>query len=396
MTTWYKNFSSQPHQAFFSNGMIFFILFLSLILGVYTQKISINSSILDYHAYSMIHIVFIQFFIGFLYVVFPRFLVQAQIKVSTYMKHFYLYFFSSVGFFISLLFANDYLFLFSFTLLIAQILSFKTLYEIYKNSKVTNKYDAKWILICFFIGLISHIFFYISFFDVSFSFTLKKLAINSGFYIFLFGIIFAVSQRMIPFFTQVKVPEYKINKSSKIMEIFFFLMLLKVIAMFFENSYFALISDTLFFVFIVNELVRWNLPLFKVSAIMWVLYLSLFWIPLGFFISVLENSFSILNINFIFEKASLHTFALGYFTTILLGFGTRVVLGHSGRTPYANSFTKFLFLVLQGVIILRVFASFTLNSNLNYVFWINISSFLLLLILLLWSSSYLKILLKGK
>ncbi|WP_419777506.1 NnrS family protein [Malaciobacter marinus] len=396
MTTWYKNFSSQPHQAFFSNGMIFFILFLSLILGVYTQKISIDSSILDYHAYSMIHIVFIQFFIGFLYVVFPRFLVQAQIKVSTYMKHFYLYFFSSVGFFISLLFANEYLFLFSFTLLLAQILSFKTLYEIYKNSKVTNKYDAKWILICFFAGLISHILFYISFFDVSFSFTLKKLAINSGFYIFLFGIIFAVSQRMIPFFTQVKVPEYKINKSSKIMEIFFFLMLLKVIAMFFENAYFSLISDTLFFVFFVNELIKWKLPIFKVSAIMWVLYLSLFWIPLGFFISILENSFSILNIDFIFEKASLHAFALGYFTTILLGFGTRVVLGHSGRTPYANSFTKFLFLALQGVIILRVFASFTLNSNLNYVFWINISSFFLLLILILWSSSYLKILLKGK
>ncbi len=144
-------------------------------------------------------------------------------------------------------------------------------------------------------------------------------------------------------------------------------MLLKVIAMFFENAYFSLISDTLFFVFFVNELTKWKLPIFKVSAIMWVLYLSLFWIPLGFFISILENSFSILNIDFIFEKASLHAFALGYFTTILLGFGTRVVLGHSRRTPYANSFTKFLFLALQGVIILRVFASFTLNSNLNYV-----------------------------
>ncbi len=115
MTTWYKNFSSQPHQAFFSNGMIFFILFLSLILGVYTQKISIDSSILDYHAYSMIHIVFIQFFIGFLYVVFPRFLVQAQIKVSTYMKHFYLYFLVVLAFLSHCYLQMNNLFLFFFT-----------------------------------------------------------------------------------------------------------------------------------------------------------------------------------------------------------------------------------------------------------------------------------------
>lgn len=394
--TWYKNFSSQPHQPFFSSGMAFFILFLFLLFGVYTNELSLNDSILTYHAYSMIHIVFIQFFIGFLYVVFPRFLVQAQIKVEKYMKHFYLYFLSSIGFILSLIVQNSFVFIFVFLLLVAQILSFKTLYEIHKNSKVKNKYDTKWILICFFIGLLSHFLFFISFFDTSISFLLKQVAVNSGFYIFLFGIVFAVSQRMVPFFTQVKVPEYKIRKSSKIMETFFFLMVFKVSFTILDDSLLTLFIDTLFFIFIVNELVKWRLPIFKVSAIMWVLYISLYWIPVGFFISVLENSFNLLNINFIFEKASLHSFALGYFTTILIGFGTRVVLGHSNRTVYANNFTIFLFLFLQIVIVLRVFASFTLNSGLNYIFWINISSFFLLLILILWSSSYLKILLKGK
>ncbi len=71
MTSWYKKFASQPHQPFFTNGVIFFILFITLFAFSYSNSLNLDTSILTYHAYALIFVVFIQFFLGFLFVVFP-------------------------------------------------------------------------------------------------------------------------------------------------------------------------------------------------------------------------------------------------------------------------------------------------------------------------------------
>ena len=107
---WYKKFSSQPHQPFFTNGILFFMLFLLLLVLSFTNIVNLNRQILDYHAFTMIFVVFIQFFLGFLFVVFPRFLMQAEIEPKLYMRIFILFFISSIGIFISLLFSINVLF----------------------------------------------------------------------------------------------------------------------------------------------------------------------------------------------------------------------------------------------------------------------------------------------
>lgn len=111
--SWYKKFSSQPHQPFFTSGILFFILFMSLFVTIYSNIITLDSSILTYHAYSMIFVIFIQFFLGFLFVVFPRFLIQAEIEIKTYMKQFLLYFFASLGVLLTLVFLFKSYFYFS-------------------------------------------------------------------------------------------------------------------------------------------------------------------------------------------------------------------------------------------------------------------------------------------
>ena len=75
MTSWYKKFASQPHQPFFTNGVIFFILFITLFAFAYSNSLNLDTSLLTYHAYALIFVVFIQFFLGFLFVVFPKFLI---------------------------------------------------------------------------------------------------------------------------------------------------------------------------------------------------------------------------------------------------------------------------------------------------------------------------------
>jgi len=388
----YNKFASQPHQSFFVAGILFFITFL-LILGLnYSSVISFDSSVSGFHSYPMIHLIFVQFFLGFLFVVFPRFLTQAEISQKVYMNRFFLYALGGLTYIASLFIGTELNKIAIIILFTASFMSFRTLFSIYKKSIVENKHDVTWILIAFGFGLVSNLLFFISTFGFP---LLQKFSIDIGFYLFLFALIFTISQRMIPFFSSVKVQNYQINKSKYVLEIAFGLLGLKVIALGFENSFLSIVVDFALFSFFTYELLKWKLPVFKVTAIMWVLYLSLFWMPIGFFISFLESTSNLFELGIVFEKSALHTLAIGYFTTVLIGFGTRVVLGHSGRTPTADKFTIALIWAVQLIVVMRIFAGVSLNTDFDYVFWIVMSSKLLALGLVLWSFKYLKILIRG-
>ena len=260
-SSWLKKFSSQPHQAFFTFGIIFLILFMSLFTASSMGFLNIKYSILTYHAYVMVFVLFIQFFLGFLYVVFPKFLMQAEIPSSIYMKHFYLYFISSLGILISLIFSSSVYVLFSLLLLFVQILSFKLLFDMHKKSISLSKNDTKWILIAYASGIISHIIYLISILDFEYNYIVQRISLNSGFYLFLFALIFAIAQRMVPFFTRGKTPGYIINKSKNLMPIVYSLLVFKVIILSFDNVSLNILCDLPLFVFFLRELIKWKFPI---------------------------------------------------------------------------------------------------------------------------------------
>jgi uncharacterized protein involved in response to NO len=392
---WYKKFSSQPHQPFFTSGILFFILFMVLFVLSNSNILLLDTSILTYHSYSMVFVIFIQFFLGFLFVVFPRFLAQAEIKTEVYMKQFFLYFIASFGILLTLIFYSKITFIFEILMLVAQIISFNLLYTIHKKSTVKIKEDTKWILIAFFSGLIFHGLFIISNLDFFYSYEFSKLAINGGFYLFIFMIVFTISQRMIPFFTTAKAPDYKINKSENLLVLVFCFLVLKVILLSFDNVKINLIADVPLFIIITKELIKWKLPIFKVPSIVWVLYLGLYWIPIALLISIIESFMASYDPNIVFEKVVIHTLALGYFMTLLVGFGTRVILGHSGNIIHASNFATFIFIFVQLLTMLRIFTSFSLNFGFDYMFLINLTAILLIVGLCIWSSKYITILIKG-
>ena len=395
LKNWYEKFSAQPHQPFFANGIVLFIAFMILLLLSYSNKIDLNTTFMTFHAYAFVFILFIQFFLGFLFVVFPRFLIQANIEPKVYMKQFLFYFFGSYIFLIALLCSSSLYILGLILVFVGQILSFKTLFAIYKNSIVKDKYDTKWVLIGFGTGIVANAIFLVSLFGFEQTLFLQQFSIHSGFYLFLFIIIFAISQRMIPFFTSLKVAGYNINKSKYLMEKVYGLLFLKLIVVTIGEPKLYILADIPLFLFFTYELYKWKLPLFKTTAIMWVLFISLYWIPFGFLISSVESLSAIFNWGIIFERTSLHTLALGYFLTVLIGFGTRVVLGHSGQTPHADKVAIAMFIFIQFIVLVRLWAGLALNFEADYTFWINHSALLLIIALIAWSIKYLGILIKG-
>lgn len=388
----YAKFASQPHQPFFTFGILFFIAFLLILSLSYSGVITLDSSISEFHSYPLMHVVFIQFFLGFLFVVFPRFLTQAEIDVKVYMNRFFLFTIGGLLYLISLFVGKELNQIAIIILILANLTSLSLLFKIYKKSIVSNKYDVTWILVAFAFGLLSNVLFFIS--TLGFP-VLEKLSIDMGFYLFLLGLIFSISQRMVPFFSSIKVQGYQINKSKYILEVAFGLLSLKVVTLSLDNNIFSFITDLSLFLFFTYELLKWKLPVFKVTAIMWVLYLSLLWLPVGFFILLLESSSNIFGMGIVFEKSALHALAIGYFSTILIGFGTRVVLGHSGQTPTADKLTVVIFWAVQAIVIMRIFAGISLNGNFDYFFWIVMSAKLMVLGLVIWSFKYLGTLLRG-
>ena len=191
-------------------------------------------------------------------------------------------------------------------------------------------------------------------------------------------------------------PEYIINKSPKLLDILCLLLILKVFLLSFENPKLNLLVDIPLFMLITKELIRWKLPVGQMPPIVWVLHLGLFWIPIAFLISIIEGIMAFTNPEFFFEKAVIHTLAVGYFVTVLIGFGTRVILGHSGRKIQTNNFVVTIFIAIQILAFLRIFTSISSNLNLNYMLFIDITALLLIMTLIIWSSKYVVILVENE
>jgi uncharacterized protein involved in response to NO len=274
-------------------------------------------------------------------------------------------------------------------LFITQFFSVKKLQIIYNTGRVTDKSDSFWIMLSQYFGLFGHLLFIAievqKYTDIELS--LFNFAAYISFYLYLIFLAFSVGQRMIPFFSHSFAP-----KNPNFVKVVFALFLLKTLFASLEIKSAEIVVDIVLGGYTLYEFNRWKLPLFSSPAILWVLHLSLFWIPVGFILSAISlttelflgNSFYFLNI---------HLLAIGFLTTVLIGFGTRVTLGHSGQSPQADRYVTNLFWFVQVVVLVRVLYSLNIAFDWGAEFLFDISFSVWLLLFILWSARYAKVLL---
>jgi uncharacterized protein involved in response to NO len=389
MTQIFNTLTSKPHKLFFLGGISNAILTMLLLLlhtqGVLYSKIPFAT----FHAYSLIFTVFTQFFAGFLFTMFPRFLSTAEITREKFLKPFLLLNLSALLFSLSAYFAPPLIAITSASLFISYLMIVQILWQQYRTSSVVERNDPRWILIALTGGVLSHLLFLWAFIDPIQS-LVSRAAIQSGFFLYLFLLILTLSQKMIPFFTEGKVTGYKANRSPYFLHTVAGLLLIKVIFSAAALNSYGFI-DGLLFIITLWEIIRWRLPVKQVEAILWVLYLSLIWIPIGFLLYTIDGFTATSSLTL--GKAPLHALAIGYFITILIGFGTRIVLGHAGIKPTADRFAILLFSLIQVVATVRIAADISLNSGFSiYLEAITLSALLWLVLFLLWSKRYIKLL----
>ncbi|VAX09089.1 hypothetical protein MNBD_GAMMA26-2281 [hydrothermal vent metagenome] len=370
------------------------MLFMVLLIIHYHGLVSSEVALSIHHAYAMIFLVFTQFFMAFLLTMFPRFLSVPLVPQALYMRVFLLLNASSIVVAVSLYVSQVLVVAGMLGVLTAFLMACRILLEMNRQSSVVNRYDTNWIFVALGMGVLSQLLFICLLLGVG-GYDLGNFAVNTGFFLYLFMIVLILSQKVIPFFTEGKIKGYQSNKSRYFLEPIFGLLMCKVVLQPVGLATYGFVVDVLLFAIILREIVKWQLPFFKVEAILWVLYLALLWAPLGFLIFFLDglNQYLSGGVTINFEKSHIHALALGYFTTIAVGFGSRIILGHSGRKPVADRYTIGLFGLVQVLVVVRIFGGLSVNLDASwYVGLMLISATLWLVLFMLWSARYVKML----
>ncbi|MCH9812791.1 MAG: NnrS family protein [Epsilonproteobacteria bacterium] len=375
-------FFSQPHQPFFTLGILSAILFMLLFMlsfkGIFAFVITPNT----FHSYSLIFPFFTALFLGFLLTTFPRFSQTPALEQRIYLTAFTLLAVGTLLFLVGS-FTSIYLLLFAnFLILFAQTYVLYIFYLIYKGSPLSELHDQKWIIIGFSAGIVSNLLFMAGLLtQEQLLLTLAKLV---GIYLYLTITAFSIAQRMVPFFSHVMI-----EKNKKLISSLFALLTLHIIFEVLDLKIgfaFLLIAGLL----LAKEIYSWKLPFKGAQAILWILHLAVFWLPAALIISAFASLAEL-----IFEKhflyLGIHLVMLGFLTTILIGFGTRVTLGHSGNQMQIDKLTKILFYMTQIVVYFRALYSFSGSSIL-----FDISMTLWLILFIVWSVKYLPVIVTGK
>jgi len=347
----------------------------------YKGILSLHVTSLLFHSYSLIFLVFTNFFTGFIFTTFPRFNQTKDIEKKYYTKIFYTNTLASLLFIVGA-FSSEYLSLGAMILsLFAQFFIVLKLQKIYKTGVAADKSDSFWILSANYFGVIGNFLFILSLFIPE----ILPTAVSISFYMYLIFLAFSVGQRMIPFFSH----SFAV-KNKNFVKIIFVLFMLKSIFATADIKSAQIVVNFLLALYMFVEFKRWDLHPLQSPPILWVLHLALFWLPLSFLLSALslvgeiflDTSFYFLNI---------HLLAIGFLTTLLIGFGTRVTLGHSGQPPQADTLATKIFLSIQFVVLLR--ALFSINIafgwGLNFLFDISFTAWILLF--LVWEGDILSI-----
>lgn len=385
-------FLSQPHQPFFIFGILWAIVSMILFTLSHQGLITLTIPENAFHLYSLAFIVFAQFFHGFLFTTFPRFCTSMTIPREVYTRIVWLYQIGGTVFMLGVV-LDFWLYLVGIAILLfAHSMAVYTLRWVYIIGQAPIKEDPKWILIAHYIGLLLHLIWCINasleLLDIgTLWMNLYSPILVNFFFVFL---TFAVAQRMIPFFSHSTV-----EKSVYFVPTVFGTLTLKsVLALMGWNIAEGLLSITLS-IYLLYEFLRWKLHPLGAPAILWILHLALFWLPVGLLIGgIIELIEVFYGFNFLF--AGTHLLVLGFLTTVLIGFGTRVTLGHSGQPPHADRVAIALFLWTQFVVLARFEYSIqsAFCSNMEWFFGIAATGWILLFVI--WSARYGETLIFGR
>ncbi|MDI1308828.1 MAG: NnrS family protein [Methylotenera sp.] len=217
-----------------------------------------------------------------------------------------------------------------------------------------------------------------------------QYAINGAVLLFI-SLILMIGRRVIPFFIERGTDTRVQLKQSKWLDIsiLVFFVALFINAIFIQTPYLTALFAWTLFVLNGYRLINWHAAGIWRVPLLWSLYLSAWFINVGFFFYGLQALYSSLFI------LTLHIFTIGGIGLMALSMMSRVALGHTGRDVRKPS--RWLGLAFAGLVVSLLFrAAVPIYASEFYVSWMLIAAILWTLSFAVFVVIYTPILLKPR
>jgi len=197
------------------------------------------------------------------------------------------------------------------------------------------------------------------------------VAIKLGTFGLLLPVYFTVCHRMIPFFSAGAAgPGYRSFKPAWSLPMLWLLVLAHVAGELTHRFDLLWLVDVPLSLFFLAHWIGWQPWKCMKPGLLAALYLAFAWLPVAFALFAAQSVIFRLTGDFILGRAPVHALTIGFFGSMLVAMVTRVTQGHSGRPLAMGAIAWLTFVLLQAVVLMRIFAETTAKP----AFWLAITA----------------------
>lgn len=356
-----RRFASAPHRMLFMTGMLQIVLVMIL----WAMELAGRAGLLAApplilapvygHTVLMLYGIFPFFIFGFLFTVYPRWLGGTPIAVHTYVTVFVLLTAGVLAFDLGLYAGRALLAMALLTSLAGWLVAIVALYRVYRQARQHGTHErllnlalaagAGGVAVTL-VGVLGN------------QPQLFQLAREMGLWLFLLPVIFLVSHRMIPVFSQGTLINYLLVRPAWSPPLMVMCVLLHVTLELGDLSAWRWLADGPLAVAALQHSWVWQFRRSFHARLLAMLHIAFLWLGIGMSLYTLQSLLLLATGTDVFGRAPLHALGLGFITGMVVAMGSRVTLGHSGQALHADTLTWLALLGLNLATLARLAGEF--------------------------------------
>jgi uncharacterized protein involved in response to NO len=347
-----------PHRAFFAAGMAQVLLVMLLWAIELALRLAGRSSgyaiaPVDVHAWLMVYGVFPFFIFGFLFTVYPRWMAQAAIGRAAYARAAGLLTAGLIAVHAGWWLGGNALLTGLGLYLAGWGSAVLTLFGVFRRARAHGAHEpllnaalvAGAVGIgCFMTGVYTGDRFWM------------VLARETGLWLFLVPVVFLVSHRMIPFFSQSVIMNYVMHRPGWAPPLLLVCAAGHALAELAGLPTWRFLADAPLAVAALHLSWRWQFRASFHARLLAMLHIAFLWLGLALLLYTGQSLAWLATGQDWLGRAPLHALGIGFLTSMIVAMASRVTLGHSGRSLVADRVTWFALLGVNAVALLRIAA----------------------------------------
>lgn len=357
----WRHFISMPHHIMFTLGslqailvMLWWLVDLGGRYGAIYAPIAWGVPSVWAHLYLMIFAVFPLYMFGFLMTTYPKWMAGNPVASRHYLTAAGLLGFGGMFFYMGLITNNTLLLVALVIHWLGWGMAIYALLYVYKNARQPDVLHARITSAVLLLGWILLLIYIVGIYRGSTAF-IAWLG-GSAVWWFLLPVFFAVSHRLIPFFSSAVLPNYQVIRPEWTLFAITSGAIAHGVLEILGHGAWTWLVDFPMAVVVLWLSYCWRFKQSFSVRILAMLHIAFVWLGMALILFGMQSLLQFLAVGFGLNRAPLHAMTVGYFTSMLLAMSTRVSLGHAGRPLSADRQAWWIFIGMQGVALLRVLA----------------------------------------